>query len=450
MRQRGLILCIALLVPAPVLAVVPKGDPLPSWNDSPRKAAIVEFVAETTQANSPKYVEPEARIAVFDNDGTLWPENPLPFQLLFAIDELKRLAPGHPEWQDNQVLAAALDGNLEPMKADLKRSLMQVLQITHSGMTTDEFKTRVYEWITTAKHPRFNRPYIQLGYQPMLELLAYLRANGYRTYIVSGGGVDFMRAWAEEAYGIPPEHVVGSMGEVKYELRDGEPVLLKQGEVVFIDDKAGKAVGIHRRIGRRPISAFGNSDGDKEMLEWTTIGRFPSLGLIVHHTDAKREYAYDAQPKSSGKLVEALTEAPERGWFVVDMAKDWKRVFSENSDLESLYQQPWLVEDIDGRGVVDRAQSTLVVSADGTVSGDTAVNRYHGSVSIDGDQLQFGRLASTRRAGPPALMDQESRFLGALEKVARFKMEANGLLLFFDEQGNPLMRLSPMQTPEAD
>ena len=450
MRRRGLFLCIAFLVSAPVFAVTPQNDPLPSWNESPRKTAIMKFVVETTTADSPQYVEPDARIAVFDNDGTLWPENPLPFQLLFAIDELKRLAPEHPEWRDNKVLAAALDGDLEPMKADLKKSLMQVLQITHSGMTTDEFNTRVYEWITTAKHPRFKRPYIQLGYQPMLELLAYLRDHGYRTFIVSGGGVDFMRAWAEEAYGIPPEQVIGSMGEVKYELRDGKPILLKQDEVAFVDDKAGKPVGIHRRIGRRPVAAFGNSDGDKEMLEWTTIGRTPSFGLIVHHTDAKREYAYDAHPKSSGKLVEALAAAPERGWFVVDMAKDWKRVFSESSDSERLYQQPWLVEDIDGKGVVDRAQSTMTLSADGNVSGDTAVNRYHGSVSIEGDRMQFGRLATTRRAGPPALMDQETRFLGALEKVARYKLEANGLLLLLDEQGNPLMRLSPMKAPEAD
>ncbi|MGI9472717.1 MAG: META domain-containing protein [Rubripirellula sp.] len=425
-------------------------DPLPSWNESPRKSAIVRFVEETTRADSPGFVEPESRIAVFDNDGTLWPENPLPFQLLFAIDELKRLVPEHPEWRQNNVLAATLDGNLEPIKADLKNSLMQVLQATHAGMTTEEFNDRVYEWITTAKHPRFKRPYIQLGYQPMLELLQYLRDHGYRTYIVSGGGVDFMRAWAEEAYGIPPEQVIGSMGEVKFEMRSGEPVLLKQGSVAFIDDKAGKPVGIHRRIGRRSVAAFGNSDGDKEMLEWTTVGRSPSFGLIVHHTDAKREYAYDADPKSSGKLVVALADAPKRGWFVVDMAKDWNQVFLTGDSRDALYQQAWLVEDIEGKGVVDRAQSTVAFSPDGMVSGSTAVNRFHGKATIEGDEVTFGALATTRRAGPPALMDQESRYLRAMEKVARFKIEPTGILFLLDGQGEAVLRLSPMETRESN
>ncbi len=309
-------------------AEAPAGDdPLPSWNDGATKSAILAFVEATTREGSTAYVAPADRIAVFDNDGNLWPENPLPFQLVFALDELKRLAPQHPEWKNDPTIQAALAGDAATLKAGGHEALGTLLGVTHGGMTTDEFDDRVRAWLKTARHPRFDRPYNELGYQPMLELLDYLRAHGYQTWIVSGGGVDFMRVWAEEAYGIPPSQVIGSVGGTTFEMRDGTPVLVKEAKLAFVDDKAGKPVGIHRQIGKRPVLASGNSDGDLQMLQWTTIDRSPSFGLIVHHTDAEREYAYDKAPKSSGKLVQALAEAPERGWVVIDMKRDWNRIF---------------------------------------------------------------------------------------------------------------------------
>ena len=303
-------------------------DPLPSWNAGPAKSAIVDFVGRITTEGSPQYVVPAKRIAVFDNDGTLWPENPVPFQLAFVLDELRRLAPEHPEWKTNSHIQAALAGDVAKLKEEGSEALVQLLAGTHAGITTEQFNANVRQWMKTARHPRFHRPYNRLAYQPMLELLAYLRTNGFKTFIVSGGGADFMRAWAEETYGIPPEQVIGSIGDVRFEIRDGRPVLMRRPEIDFVDDKAGKPVGIHRFIGRRPIAAFGNSDGDLQMLQWTTIGQTPSFGLLVHHTDAEREWAYDKAPSSSGKLVDALAEASERGWIVVDMKKDWKTLFS--------------------------------------------------------------------------------------------------------------------------
>jgi phosphoglycolate phosphatase-like HAD superfamily hydrolase len=310
-----------------VAAAAPPPEPLPSWNDGVARQAIVAFVERVTRQGAADFVPPAERIAVFDNDGTLWPENPLPFQAAFILDELKRLAPERPEWQDNPVIAAALAGDVHAIKQGGVPALAELLAATHSGMTVDEFNDRVRGWLDTARHPRFGRPYHELVYQPMLELLDYLRANGFTTYIVSGGGADFMRVWAEDAYGIPPDQVIGSYGKARFELRDGKPVLLKEAGIELVDDKAGKPVGIHRFIGRQPIACFGNSDGDLEMLQWTTIGQSPSFGLIVHHTDAEREYAYDAAPKSSGKLVRALEEANARGWTVVDMRRDWKTIF---------------------------------------------------------------------------------------------------------------------------
>jgi hypothetical protein len=304
-------------------------DLLPSWNEGAAKSRLVQFVDETTTNGSPSFVEPAERIAVFDNDGTLWPENPLPFQLLFALDELKRLAPEHPEWQKDPTLKAALAGDMAAVAGGGKEALLKVVAASHAGMTTEEFQRRVTDWLAVARHPRFKRPYDQLGYQPMLELLSFLRDHGYSTYIVSGGGADFMRVWAEGAYGIAPQQVIGSIGPVRFELRDDRAVLLKEPGVAFIDDKEGKPVAIHRQIGRRPAAAFGNSDGDVAMLQYTTLGRTPTLGLIVHHTDADREYAYDAAPKSTGKLVVGLEQAAKLGWIVVDMRRDWKRVFRE-------------------------------------------------------------------------------------------------------------------------
>ena len=305
-------------------------EPLASWNDGPAKAAIMSYVERVTKEGSPDFVPLAERIAVFDNDGTLWPENPMPFQLAFAVDEVNRLAATQPAVKDDPMVQALLAGDFATLLAGPHHDgLLHIIALTHAGMTTDDFDQRVEDWLKTARHPRFDRPYDQLTYQPMQEVLAYLRANGFKTFIVSGGGADFMRVWSERVYGIPPEQVVGSTGRVTYELRDTGPVLIKTLDNLFVDDKAGKPAGIHQFIGRRPVVVFGNSDGDKEMLEYTTIGNpRPSLGMIVHHTDAAREYQYDVNPKSSGTLVEALKEAPARGWFLISMKDDWKNVFA--------------------------------------------------------------------------------------------------------------------------
>lgn len=336
-REMIVALSLALLASWPANAQTTKGEeptpstanPLPSWNDGPVKQSILTYVESVTNAGSSDFVPVPERIAVFDNDGTLWPEDPIPFQLAFALDSLKQGGDKHPEWKNDPIVKAALEGDLPALLEDGNKGLLHVVALTHAGMTTDEFDASVREWFKTARHPRFDRPYGQCVYQPMLELLAFLRANGFKTFIVSGGGADFMRVFAERVYGIPPEQVVGSNARTRFELRDGKPVLIKTMESLFVDDKAGKPVGIHSFIGRRPVAAFGNSDGDKQMLEYTTIAsQKPSFGLIVHHTDAEREYAYDAHPKSSGKLIEALEDAPRRGWIVVDMKNDWKTVFS--------------------------------------------------------------------------------------------------------------------------
>ena len=312
-----------------LLAPFAAADPLPSWNSGPAKQAILDFVAKVTDPDSKEFVPVPERLAVFDNDGMLWPENPMPFQLSFALDELKRRLPDEPAWKDDPMVQAALAGDLPTLLADHYKGIFHIIDLTGSGMTTEDFSDRVRAWFATAKHPRFDRPYDQLAYQPMLEVLAFLRANGFKTCIVSGGGADFMRVFAERVYGIPPEQVIGSNTRTVFELRDSGPVLVKTMKDLFIDDKSGKPVAIHQFLGRRPIACFGNSDGDKAMLEYTTINNpHPSFGLIVHHTDADREYAYDSSPKSSGKLVEALADAPKRGWIVVDMKTDWKKIFA--------------------------------------------------------------------------------------------------------------------------
>jgi phosphoglycolate phosphatase-like HAD superfamily hydrolase len=337
-RFLGLITCLALLGTSALLAAAP-GDPpikvsapLASWRDTAAKKAITDFVVRVTDEKSPDFVPPAERIAVFDNDGTLWPENPMPFQLAFALDELKRRLPDEPTWKDDPAVQAAMKGDLPALLADHYKGLFRIIELTGSGMTTVEFAVRVRNWLATAKHPRFHRPYDRLAYQPMLELLAYLRANGFKAFIVSGGGADFMRVFSEHVYGIPPEQVVGSNARTVYELRENGPVLVKTLQHLFVDDGPGKPVGIHQFIGRRPIACFGNSDGDLQMLEYTTIDNpRPSLGMIIHHTDAEREYAYDEKPKSSGKLVKALADAPRRGWIFVDMKSDWSEVFADRS-----------------------------------------------------------------------------------------------------------------------
>jgi phosphoglycolate phosphatase-like HAD superfamily hydrolase len=301
-------------------------DPLPSWNDTTAKQAIVAFVAKVTKQGSPDFVPVPERIATFDNDGTLWAEQPLYFQLFFALDRVKELAPQNPEWQTKEPFASLLKGDVKAALAGGERAVGEIVVATHSGMTTTEFTKLVTDWLATAKHPATQRPYTEMVYQPMLELLAYLRANDFKTFIVSGGGIDFMRPWAEKVYGIPPEQVVGSSGKTQFEMREGKPVLMRLPEISFIDDKAGKPVGIQQHIGRRSIAAFGNSDGDLQMLQWTTSGQGPGFGLIVHHTDAAREWAYD-RASSIGTLDKALDVAAMNGWTVVDMKNDWKTIF---------------------------------------------------------------------------------------------------------------------------
>ena len=322
-RHVGRVISVLLALAAVSVA---QQDHLPSWNDGASKRAIIEFVGRVTKQGSPDFVAPAERIATFDNDGTLWAEQPIYFQLQFAFDQVKKLAPEHPEWKTTEPFNHLLAGDMKSFMAGGEKSLMTVMAVAHSGMTTDEFEASVKDWLRTAKHPKTGRPYNRMIYQPMVELLTYLRANGFKTFIVSGGGVEFMRTFTEEAYGIPPEQVIGSQGKMKFEMRDGKPVLIKLPEAQFIDDKESKPIGIQTFIGRRPIAAFGNSDGDLQMLQWTTAGSGARFALIVHHTDADREWAYD-RTSSVGKLDKALDEAGPRKWTVVDMKRDWKVIY---------------------------------------------------------------------------------------------------------------------------
>ena len=300
---------------------------LASWRDGPTKTAITEFVGRVTRPGTPDFVPPAERIAVFDNDGTLWSEQPNYFQFVFALDRVKALAPAHAEWRTTQPFKAVIEGDTTALAAAGQKGIMEIIMATHSGMSTDEFTREVAAWVATARHPRFDRPYTDLVFQPMLELLAYLRANGFKTYIVSGGSIEFMRAWTERVYGIPPEQVVGSSFLTRFERRpDGTTVLLREPKIDFIDDGPGKPVGINRFIGRRPILAFGNSDGDQQMLEWTRAGAGPRFAAIVHHTDREREWAYDRQSRV-GKLDKALDEAIAKRWTVVDMKRDWRTIY---------------------------------------------------------------------------------------------------------------------------
>jgi phosphoglycolate phosphatase-like HAD superfamily hydrolase len=302
-------------------------DPLPSWNDTAPKKAIVAFVEKVTKEGSADSVPVEQRIATFDNDGTLWAEQPIYFQFAFAIDRIKALAPSHAEWKNKQPFAAVISGDKEALIASGQKGLMEIMAVSHSGMTTEEFAKIVAQWFETARHPRFKRPYSDLVYQPMLELLGYLRANKFKTFIVSGGGVEFMRVFAEKSYGIPPEQVVGSSAVTKYRFdADGKPELLRESKILFIDDGPGKAEGINTFIGRRPILAFGNSDGDQQMLEWTAAGSGARFCLIVHHDDAEREWAYDRKSQI-GRLDKAWDEAKAKGWTIVSMKDDWKTIF---------------------------------------------------------------------------------------------------------------------------
>jgi phosphoglycolate phosphatase-like HAD superfamily hydrolase len=329
MRRRAIVagLVAAAVIPATEVPSFAQTDPLPSWNDGPVKKAILDFVARTTTAGGRDFVPVAERIATFDNDGTLWTEQPVYFQVAFAMDRVKALAPQHPEWKTQEPFKSVLADDRAALAEMGEKGLLEIMAATHAGLTTAEFAGAVNDWLATARHPRFKRPYTDLVYQPMLELLAYMRANQFKTFIVSGGGIEFMRPWTERVYGIPPEQVVGSSGVTKFILQaDGVPVLRKEAKVEFIDDGAGKPVGINQFIGRRPVLAFGNSDGDQQMLEWTAAGAGARFMGLVHHTDAVREYAYDRN-SPIGQLDKAWDEAVRRKWAIVDMKSDWKVIY---------------------------------------------------------------------------------------------------------------------------
>ncbi|MCO1334763.1 haloacid dehalogenase-like hydrolase [Microbulbifer sp. OS29] len=306
--------------------VTDAASPLPSWRDDGAKARIVEFVKQVTREGSDSFVPPGERIAVFDNDGTLWSEKPMYFQMLYTADQVKRLFPEHPEWKTQQPFASILNGNLLSLLAQGSPGLEKMLTATHAGMSTDEFQRSVAHWIASAKNPVTGMFYRKMVFQPMLELLVYLRANGFKTYIVSGGGVDFLRVFSSSLYGIPPEQVIGSRLKARYKSRDGHPAIVKTDELAFLTDKQGKPLAINEFIGRRPVFAAGNSDGDLQMLEWTTSAAGPRFGMLIHHTDASREWAYDKK-SDVGRLDKALKAAKPNGWLVVDMANDWRQVY---------------------------------------------------------------------------------------------------------------------------
>ena len=329
LRFVGFSIAAAVILTATIFSTprAQTSDPLSSWNSGAAKKSITDFVAHVTEAGGPDFVPAAARIATFDNDGTLWTEQPNYVQAIFAFDRVRTLAPQHPEWKSEQPFKAVLDNDMKTLAALGEKGILAIIMATHAGMTTDEFRKTVLDWLATARYPRFHRPYTDLVYQPMIELLTYLHGNGFKNFIVSGGGVEFMRPWVEKVYGIPPEQVVGSSGIVKFEMdADGKPVLIKLPQVEFVNDGPGKPVGINRFIGRRPIFAFGNSDGDQQMLEWTTAGAGARFAGLVHHTDAAREYAYDRH-SLVGKLDKAIDEATAKGWTVVDMKQDWKVIF---------------------------------------------------------------------------------------------------------------------------
>ncbi len=356
------------------------------------------------------------------------------------FDRIKALAPQHPEWKTKEPFASVLKGDIKTALSADKKGILELLMATHAGMTTEEFADIVEDWVATAKHPKTGRHYNEMVYQPMLELLVYLRANGFKTFIVSGGGIDFMRPWALQTYGIPPEQIIGSSVKTSYEVRDGVPVIARIPEIDFIDDKAGKPVGIQRHIGRRPIFAVGNSDGDFQMLEWTTSGEGPRFAMYIHHTDAAREWAYD-RDSAVGKLDRGLDEGKQRGWTIVDMKKDWSQIFPELNSQSSIDGE-WTVRAVGGTGIVDGSAVTLKITEDGTVSGSTSVNQFRGQATISENKITFGPLAMTRRAGPPAMMQQEAGYMKALENTAAFRIGTDGLLYLSNAAGDETIRLA--------
>ena len=443
MKSNATIASLAFTLALPAFAQ----DPLPSWNDTAPKKAVVAFVEKVTKESSLDFVPPAGRIATFDNDGTLWAEQPLYFQFLFAIERVKALAPQHPEWKEKEPFASLLKGDLKSALTGGEPAILQIVMATHAGMTTEEFEKTVRDWITTAKHPKTGRLYSEMVYQPMLELLAYLRANGFKTFIVSGGGVEFMRVFSEQVYGIPPEQVIGSSGKLKFEMRDGKPVLVKLPEIDFIDDKAGKPVGIQKHIGRRPLLAFGNSDGDLQMLQWTGAGDGPRFTGIVHHTDAQREWAYDRQ-SSIGRLDKGLDEAQAKGWTVVSMKDDWKTVFpteTSKSPAKAAIRHPGSTTSRKG-GV--GPQSSGGAPADGAAvrspgSGNTGQQAT--TRRVNGSQIQLGplqvpvleRVNYHRTLAGVAPVAAEPRLLRAAQSHTSYLDSANQMGHYEDKKTNP-------------
>ncbi|WP_432695941.1 META domain-containing protein [Marinobacterium sp. YM272] len=447
---KGALLALAIGAAAPAYAA--SADPLPSWNSGVAKASIIEFVDKVTDPESGQFLPPAKRIATFDNDGTLWSEKPLYFQFYFALDRLKALAPEHPEWKTTEPFAAYLAGDVDKIAAYGEEGVLEVVAATHSGLTTEEFNQVARQWLATARHGSTGKRFTEMVFQPMLELLAYLRESGFKTFIVSGGGIDFIRNFSEEVYGIPADQVVGSSIKATYEIRDGRPVIIKQPEINFIDDKSGKPVGIHQYIGTRPVLAFGNSDGDYQMLDWVTSGDNPSLGLLLHHTDPSREWAYDRK-SLVGSLNRGLDDADDKGWVLVDMKEDWNSVYPvqpiDPAQAELLGHR-WQVEYIDGRGVVDNSPAAIDFAADGGVAGNSSCNRFTGQYSIEGEDLSFGALASTRRACIDSLMEQEHRFLAVLGRVQQWHISPEGWLFLMDETGYVIMRASALSKEASE
>lgn len=423
-------------------------DPLPSWNDTLPKQAVVKFVQNVTKEGGAGFVPVSDRIAVFDNDGTLWAEQPMYFQAMFVMDRVRQLAAEHPNWTTEEPFASVLKGDVKSVMSGGEHALLQMLMATHAGTTTEEFEQLVLDWIRAARHPQTGKLLTDMVYQPMLELLQYLRDNQFKVYIVSGGGIEFMRPWTQEVYGIPPEQIIGSSIKTQFEIRDGKPVIVRLPELNFIDDKAGKPAAIQHHIGRRPLLAVGNSDGDLQMLQWTAAGSGSRFCLYLHHTDGDREWAYD-RDSHFGRLDKGLTEANEKGWTVISMKDDWRTVWpavSENLDQTSGVSivGKWLAEEILGQGVLDRLQTTLHVSDDGNISGSTGVNQFNGQAAITKESIKFGTLACTRRAGPQAAMKQESQYTKALEETASYRLDANGQLHLLDSEGKIVLKFSRM------
>jgi heat shock protein HslJ/phosphoserine phosphatase len=427
-------------------------DPLPSWNEGAAKQALLDFVARVVNPSSDGYVPPDQRIATFDNDGTLWVEKPVYTQLTFTFDRVVELAPSHPEWKTKQPFQALLAGDKQQVAASGIPGLLALAGATHAGLTVEAFESLVTNWLATARHPRFKRPFTELVYQPQLELLDYLRAHDFKTYIVSGGGIEFMRPWTEKVYGIPPEQVIGSSIVTEYQFQDGKPVLMRLPKINFVDDKAGKPVAIRHHIGRRPILALGNSDGDLEMVQWTTAGSGSRLGLFVHHTDAQREYAYD-RTSHVGKLDKVLDLIQGRGtnendWIMVDMKQDWKRIFpweSLETGPTNTLQGTWTLIQLEGDTLPDGAKPPeITFAANGAVSGFTGVNRFTGKFTPQGETLFGPGMATTRMAGAPTAMKLEAEFLSAMRDVNQFKVKRDRLTFSADDL--PLMIFERVKT----